>query len=127
MAFFGKDGNKAVSYTGTTNIANGTEINGDLNIECNLHVDGVFNGNINSKAVVIIGKSGIINGDLVSNKLIISGLLKGSCSCEVVEILPDGVVSGNITTKEFVIERGGFFEGDCKFKDKSRFDKKEEE
>ncbi|CBG40256.1 Ccm2-related protein [Helicobacter mustelae] len=79
-----------------------------------MHIDGEFEGNIHSKNTVMIGKSGHVHGNIVSQKLIVSGKFEGIAESEVVEILPMGKIEGKVITPEFVIERKGIFIGESK-------------
>lgn len=71
----------------------------------------MFEGKIDSKNTVTVGKSGNVNGTINSHKLIVSGKFIGTCECEVVEILPQGCIDGEVSSKELVIEREGLFKG----------------
>ena len=46
-------------------IVAGTEINGDLTSDSNIHLEGEVNGNVSCAGRVVIGSSGKINGNLV--------------------------------------------------------------
>lgn len=118
MAIFNKsDVKSSINSTGTTVIAYSTKVEGKIEIECNLHIDGEFEGSIKSQKNVTIGKTGIVTGDIIADKLIVSGNFKGNADADVVDVLPNGKVFGKIFANEFVIERGGFFEGESKTKD----------
>ncbi len=121
MAIFNKSDDKPnkpnSNASGTTVIANGTKVKGDIIIECNLHIDGIFEGLIKSENNVTIGKTGVVKGDIFSDKLIVSGAFTGKVDSDIVDVLPTGKVYGNVLANEFVIERGGFFEGESKTKD----------
>ncbi len=84
---------------------------------CRLHIDGEFEGNINAKDVVMVGKSGVVRGDVRANSLIVSGRFIGNVSANVLEIKPQGRVEGSVEVTEFVIERKGVFMGESKPKD----------
>ena len=118
MAIFNKsDVKSSANSSGTTVIAFGTKIDGKIEIECNLHIDGEFEGTIKSQKTVTIGKTGTVTGDVIADKLMISGRFTGNADAGVVDVLPDGKLFGKILADEFVIERGGFFEGESKTKD----------
>ena len=51
-----------------------------------------------------------------------SGSFTGLCDCDVIEILPQGRVDGQIITKELVIERKGCFTGESKIKEDNQRD-----
>jgi len=112
-----KSGRPSVNASGTTIIASGTSFKGEVEIICNLHIDGEFDGIIRSEKNVTIGKSGLVKGEIYSEKLIISGAFSGSVDADVVDVLPNGKLFGSVLANEFVIERGGFFEGESKTKD----------
>lgn len=99
-----------------TIIAQGTKLKGEINTDCHLHIDGEFEGNIHSKNTVMVGKSGVVSGEIYAQKLIVSGKFNGTTESEVVEILPLGRIDGKIITSELVIERKGIFMGESKTK-----------
>lgn len=99
-----------------TIIAQGTKLKGQMNIDCHLHVDGEFEGNILSKNTVMVGKSGIVSGEIYAQKLIVNGRFSGIAECESIEILPLGRIDGQIISSELVIERKGIFMGESKTK-----------
>jgi cytoskeletal protein CcmA (bactofilin family) len=85
-----------------------------------MQVDGEFSGTINTKSIICVGKTGLIKGEIVSKKLVVTGCFLGTAHCEEIEILASGKVVGQITTKVLVIERGGFFEGESKPKESAK-------
>ena len=120
MAIFGKSNQSTANRANTTIIAAGTKIMGEIQIESKLHLDGEFSGTINSKGIIFLGKTGFIEGDIVSQKLIVTGRFFGTAHCKEIEILAGGKVVGKITSNVLVIERGGFFKGESKPKESSK-------
>lgn len=102
--------------SGTTVIAEGTRINGKIEVDSKLHVDGVVDGTVQSSNVVTIGSKGIIKGEIFAEKLIVSGEFDGNADCKEIDILAGGKIVGDITSKNLVIESNGFFEGSSKVK-----------
>ena len=88
-----------------------------MNLTCNLYVDGEFDGKINSKNEINIGKHGHIKGDIITKRLIVQGYVEGSINADKVEIKADGRVSGTIESAELIIESKGIFEGNSVVKD----------
>ena len=118
MAIFNKSNDqKKPSSNATTVIANGTKIKGELHIDCNLHIDGEFDGIIKAKKNVTIGKTGLIKGDLFTKKLIISGNFIGNVDADTIYVLKDGKLCGKVIKTELIIEKGGLFEGESKIKE----------
>lgn len=90
-----------------------------MNLSCNLYVDGEFEGVINSKKEVNIGKNGHIKGDVTTQRLVVQGYIEGTINAQRVEIKAAGRVSGTIESGELVIEAKGIFEGNSVVKDVS--------
>ena len=88
-----------------------------MTLTCNLYVDGEFEGSINSKNEVNVGKHGHIKGDLVTKRLVVQGYVEGTVNAEKVEIKSAGRVSGTIEAAELIIESKGVFEGNSIVKD----------
>ena len=103
--------------TNTTSITAGSTIKGEMNLACNLYVDGEFEGIIHSNKEVNIGKNGHIKGDVITNRLVVQGYIEGSISAGRVEIKANGKVNGTIESSELVIEAKGIFEGNSVVKD----------
>ena len=97
--------------TNTTIITAGSTIKGEMNLSCNLYVDGEFEGVIHSKKEVNIGKNGHIKGDVTTKRLVVQGYIEGSVNAGRVEIKAAGRVNGTIESSELIIEAKGIFEG----------------
>jgi len=89
-----------------------------MTLDCNLYIDGEFEGSIKSKKLVTIGKSGKVRGDIHTNQLIVQGTVEGAVEADHLEIMAAGRVVGSILTSELVIEAKGHFEGESKIKNK---------
>ncbi|RAX54264.1 polymer-forming cytoskeletal family protein [Helicobacter sp. 16-1353] len=120
MAIFTNDNKQfdAANTNGATIIAAGTKFKGELEIECHIHIDGDFEGNINSKNTVLVGKSGVVSGEINAQKVIVGGTFTGTVDSECVEILPNGKIDGTIICNELYIEKKGIFVGESKIKSK---------
>lgn len=111
MAIFTKTDAPSPTSSETTIIASGANIKGDFNIKTRLHVDGVIEGQINSNSVVVVGRKGVVKGNLKSEKLIINGQFYGNADCSSIEILESGKLIGDIVSEILVIEPKAIFEG----------------
>ncbi|MDU1912413.1 polymer-forming cytoskeletal protein [Fusobacterium sp.] len=106
-----KDIEADFSAKGMTAISKGSAIVGDITNECNLHIDGIITGNIISNAIVTVGTSGRVNGKIRAYKIIVSGICKGELEADIVEILTNSKVVGDITSSKLILERDSYFEG----------------
>jgi cytoskeletal protein CcmA (bactofilin family) len=95
----------------TTIITAGAKIKGEVELSCNLYIDGELEGTINSSKEINVGKNGHVKGNIVTNRLIVQGYVEGNIEANRVDIKAAGHVNGEITSLELVIESKGIFEG----------------
>ena len=98
----------------TNQIGKGTSLIGDLEAYGNIRIEGKIKGNIKTKSKVALGKSSIIDGNILAQNAEIEGEVKGRV--EVTEILvlkPTAVVHGDIITNKLIVESGATFNGAC--------------
>lgn len=100
----------------TTIITCGTTIRGDIEQKCKMHIDGTFEGQLRSDSEVTIDKNGKVEGELIANRVIVSGEVNGTIKADMIDILPGGVVNGEIEAVNLIIEPKGIFEGVSKVK-----------
>ncbi|MFC0058556.1 bactofilin family protein [Vibrio inusitatus] len=79
-----------------------------------MHVDGTVIGQVSVEQSLIVSQSGRVIGDIFAGKVIVNGIIDGSCHATSIEILENGQVKGTIYTDDLSIERGGKFNGDTK-------------
>ncbi|MDH4944988.1 polymer-forming cytoskeletal protein [Sulfurimonas sp. C5] len=103
--------NNVSTDSNTTIITTGAKIKGELELSCNLYIDGVLEGNIHSTKEVNVGKNGHIKGAIHTERLIVQGFVEGTIDADRVEIKAAGRVTGEIKSGELVIEAKGIFEG----------------
>jgi len=96
----------------------GTKFNGDCDVEGTIRIDGEFEGKLKVTKVVIIGKTGIVKGDVKSAEVIVGGKVHGTIMGETrVELQAGAHIEGDIQTKSLIVDEGVFFHGECKMKE----------
>lgn len=96
-------------------IVEGSKIIGDFIAESNVRIDGEIQGNVSSSSKIVIGKSGIINGNLVCSDADVEGRIEGVLKVEgLLTLRSNAKVTGEITTAKIQIEEGAEFSGQCK-------------
>ena len=123
MAIFNSSDSESQSTktdSNTTIITAGAKINGEIELSCNLFIDGELEGSVISKKEVTIGKNGYVKGNVTTQRLVVQGNVEGSVNADIVEIKAAGHVSGEITSTELVIEAKGIFEGSSIVKDNNK-------
>jgi len=91
-----------------------------MTLKCDLYIDGHFEGTIESKNLITIGKNGKMNGEIRAEHLIVQGVVEGNIEVDRIEIKETGHVSGMITSSELQIEAKGVFEGESRIRNESR-------
>ena len=96
-------------------IVEGSKIVGDFIAESNVRIDGEIQGNVSSSAKVVIGRTGIINGNLICADSDVEGKIDGVLKVEnLLTLRSTAKVVGEITTAKIQIEEGAEFSGNCK-------------
>ena len=97
-----------------TLIGKGAVFDGNLTAPETVRVDGTLNGNCNCKELLIVGVDGKINGDIISQNVIISGRVDGDIEAKgKLELLSTGKLIGNITARSLVVDEDASFDGRC--------------
>jgi len=95
-------------------IGAGTVIEGDIRSNGDIRVDGTVYGSVASKAKVVIGTTGIIEGDVNSQNADVSGTVKGKTTvAELLFLKSTAKIIGDLVTGKLVVEVGATFTGSC--------------
>jgi cytoskeletal protein CcmA (bactofilin family) len=87
-------------------------VRGDLSASGGFRIDGTVEGNVESKAAIVVGESGVVRGDLSGTDVVVAGQIMGRVTCSGhLEILAKGRIEGDIDAKSVRIETGGVFRG----------------
>ncbi|MGA9526408.1 MAG: polymer-forming cytoskeletal protein [Myxococcaceae bacterium] len=98
-----------------TLIGKGSEFDGKLTFEGQVHIEGKFNGQIHTKDTLIIGQSAKVQAEISAGTVIVKGVVEGNIKAQqLVELHASGRIKGNVETPALSIERGGTFEGSSK-------------
>lgn len=111
---FGK--NKTTTNTGSNTVTenfsantiqNGTVIEGQINSEGSIRIDGKLKGSITTKAKLVIGKTGIITGDVFCQNASIEGKIEGKITVQgLLDVKGTGHLEGDIFYGKLVVEEG---------------------
>lgn len=99
---------------GATLISAGTTLKGDMSSNSDLRIDGTVIGNIESSSKVIIGGTGIVEGDITATQTDISGKVSGNIRAkELLQLRDESMVTGNLYAGKLQIEPTATFNGQC--------------
>lgn len=113
---FKKDQNASVQgvATSATLISKGTVLQGDINSENDLRIDGTIYGNVSSSSKIIIGPSGYVEGNVNGKQADIHGKVSGNIKVEeVLQLRSDCNVTGNIQAANLQVDPEAVFNGQC--------------
>ena len=95
-------------------INHGTIVEGTIESDGDLRIEGTIRGTLRTKAKVAVGPTGLIEGDVHCKSADIEGRITGDIEVsEVLTLKATSIVEGNIYTAKIVIENGAHFDGIC--------------
>lgn len=97
-----------------TIIGAGHVINGNIESQGDLRIDGSIKGNIHCKAKVLIGPGGQVEGSIHCQEADVSGTVIGDISCTGLLLLKGNAsIEGDIRTSKMMMEPNVSFNGQC--------------
>ena len=108
-------------------ITNGTVIKGDITATGDFRLDGILEGSIQSNGKIVIGDTGVVNGNILCLNANIIGTVNGNLSVkELLSLHSTARVKGDILINKLSIEPGAVFTGKCRMLDEVRQQQTEE-
>ncbi len=102
------------SAASMTSISSAATIDGNLKVEGDVKIDGTVKGTVSSKGKVIIGSTGLIEGDILCQHAEVSGKVNGKLKiADILFLKSNARVDGDIHTGKLVMESGVQFNGNC--------------
>ena len=101
-------------HTSINLVGTGTTIKGEIFSNGDIRIDGTIIGTVESKGKVIVGYTGVDEGDIICQNADFSGQIKARV--EVAELLTmkaNSKLFGEIITSKLAIEPGAVFTGSC--------------
>ena len=124
MAIFKESGDKseprgAASGEGALSIiAAGMTVTGDIESSGVVKIEGRVVGTIRSARQVLVGRQGVVQGDVETREAIIGGTVQGNVvGHERVEVQTTASITGDVTTKTIVVHEGGRLNGAVRMTD----------
>lgn len=110
---FGKE-NKLLHPHIVNIIQQQTIVNGDVQCQGDLRLDGVIKGNVKISGRLVMGHEAQIEGLIECEHAEIAGKIKGDIKVkEVLQLKKNCVVEGDIYTKKLIVEGDAVFNGKC--------------
>ena len=129
MTMFGKDGgavprsehrNGAIAEAPMSIISSGMKITGDIECAGIVKVDGRIDGSVTGARQVLLGRGGIVHGNVIADEVVIGGVVDGAIRAgERLELQGTAVVNGDIETKSIIVLEGARINGGVRMNDSS--------
>lgn len=95
-------------------IGQGSTIKGDIVTEGDLRIDGSLEGTITTKGRLVLGETGVVEGEVICQNALIAGTLKAKIQvAELLSLKASANLNGDIVTNKLSIEPGANFTGSC--------------
>ena len=103
-----------------TLVSAGTTLTGDLRSENDLRIDGTIKGNVFCSAKIIIGSTGVVEGNIQCVQADISGRVVGDIDAkELLQLHDKCQVEGNIKASKLQVEPTAIFNGRCQMQEQA--------
>jgi cytoskeletal protein CcmA (bactofilin family) len=105
----------SASSSSSNSLIQGTNIEGIIQADKDIRIDGSLRGTLACKGKVIIGPTGFISGDVQCDNAVIEGRFEGvMLVTDVLHIKETARVEGDVTTNKLVVQPGSVFNVRCK-------------
>jgi len=84
---------------------------GSLQSDGGVRIDGVFQGEIDTTGNLIIGESAKVIAEIDANNVSVSGAVKGNIKGNRVEVLETGRIWGDLTVNSLLLNEGAYLRG----------------
>ena len=105
----------SASSSSSNSLIQGTNIEGSIQADKDIRIDGSLRGNLTCKGKVIIGPTGFISGDVQCENAVIEGRFEGvMLVTDVLHVKETAKVEGDVATQKLVVQPGSVFNVRCK-------------
>ena len=95
-------------------IGNGTGITGDIQSKSDIRIDGILKGSVKTEGKLVVGSTGVVEGDVVCVSADVSGEIKAKITVsQLLSLKSTSKLNGDIITNKLSIEPGATFSGSC--------------
>lgn len=105
------------SSSALNSIVSGTKIEGKVHCENDIRIDGHLKGSLTCNSKVIIGPSGMVDGDIECDNAVIEGHFVGILTVrDSLQVKESANIKGDINTDKLVVHSGAVFNVSCLMK-----------
>jgi cytoskeletal protein CcmA (bactofilin family) len=105
----------AASTTSSNSLVQGTSVEGTVQADKDIRIDGTLKGTLICKGKVIIGPTGNITGDITCENAVIEGRFEGILVVgDVLHVKETAKIEGDVSTQKLIVQPGSIFNVKCK-------------
>jgi len=95
-------------------IGAGTVIQGDIRSKGDIRIDGTINGSLHVEGKVVVGETGVVEGDVTCQNADVEGLIKATITVqELLSLKATAKLLGDVKSKKLAVEPGAIFSATC--------------
>ncbi len=97
-----------------TIVGEGGSFEGTIEVKGGTRIDGKFKGNIKVEGTLVVGKTGVIEGEIFAQNAVVGGNIVGKMViAQKVEFQSGARFKGDLFCKGLIVEDGVIFDGTC--------------
>ena len=107
-----RSGNSASPQSMISIIASGMKVVGDCETDGTIRIEGSVEGTVRAGKAVVVGKEGIVRGDITTQDAVVSGTVLGTLLVESrLELQATCRVDGDVRARRMQLEEGAILNG----------------
>jgi cytoskeletal protein CcmA (bactofilin family) len=112
MSLFSRRETSPIPSTNFSVLDSHISLNGDLETDGALRIDGRVEGSITRADLVVIGQGASVVGDVTAREVIVGGAVTGNIfAAQRTELQSTGIVAGDIRSAAILVHEGGVVQG----------------
>ncbi|MGY8800268.1 MAG: bactofilin family protein [Longimicrobiales bacterium] len=107
-----RGGNGAPPESVISIIGPGMRVVGDCETDGTIRIEGMVEGSVRAGKAVVVGKDGVVSGDIATQDAVISGTVNGTVVADSrLEIQATSRIEGDVRARRLQLEEGAIFNG----------------
>jgi cytoskeletal protein CcmA (bactofilin family) len=107
-----RGGNGAPPESVISIIGPGMRVVGDCETDGTIRIEGIVEGSVRAGKAVVVGKDGVVSGDIATQDAVISGTVNGTLVADSrLELQATSRIEGDVRARRLQLEEGAIFNG----------------
>ena len=107
-----RGGNGAPPESVISIIGPGMRVVGDCETDGTIRIEGIVEGSVRAGKAVVVGRDGVVSGDIATQDAVISGTVNGTLVADSrLELQATSRIEGDVRARRLQLEEGAIFNG----------------